>query len=302
MTSTKYTVVYIAGYGRSGSTLLERLLCAHPGVVGMGEIAYLGDGGEADAFIREVRDSPKWTAVFAQLERSPGALEYLKRRQKARESLCTGWLYWLGGHKQYSRHVKSIFDAVRATQGDQVRFLIDSSKTARDRFFRPLLLAGIDGVDLKVIHLLRDPRGCLFSTLRGSNKLLERGQRRRAPLAGLRACVGWCLANASALLFALRHGRGRYLQLSYDELVENPAAALDRVGAFLHVDYTQVQRRLAAGEPIPPADQFAGNRLRRQSAVVLRKDDEWREKLNWPYRLTCWIVCWPIRFLAGALR
>src|SRR5262245_21004542 len=60
-------VLFIGGLGRSGSTLLERLLCEMPGVAAMGEVVHLWQRGLADgercACGRAFGQCPFWTRV-----------------------------------------------------------------------------------------------------------------------------------------------------------------------------------------------------------------------------------------------
>lgn len=42
MPSNKIRIIYIAGYGHSGSTILEMLLSCTKGVVGFGELSEIG--------------------------------------------------------------------------------------------------------------------------------------------------------------------------------------------------------------------------------------------------------------------
>ncbi len=60
-------VVYIAGSGRSGSTLLDRMLGQMPGVTAIGELAQLWRPGELDKLVcgcgTPVRSCPFWSRV-----------------------------------------------------------------------------------------------------------------------------------------------------------------------------------------------------------------------------------------------
>src|SRR5690242_1910457 len=60
-------VTYVAGSGRSGSTLLDRLLNETEGVVAIGELVYLWDPDQLDRHVcgcgKPVRDCEFWSAV-----------------------------------------------------------------------------------------------------------------------------------------------------------------------------------------------------------------------------------------------
>ena len=56
MAKSPKLLVYIAGYGRSGSTLLDTVLSSHPQLEGVGEIKYL---------FREVLDQKQLPAIWS---------------------------------------------------------------------------------------------------------------------------------------------------------------------------------------------------------------------------------------------
>src|SRR4051794_38468775 len=62
------SIVYIGGTGRSGSTLLARLLSGVPGVVAVGELRYVLDRGMTQDHLcgcgRPFRACPFWHDVF----------------------------------------------------------------------------------------------------------------------------------------------------------------------------------------------------------------------------------------------
>src|SRR3546814_8262782 len=64
-----YTTLFrsVAGYGRSGTTLLDIALGEHPAIMGAGEVTTLArhvwDRGEYCACGARVRDCPQWNAI-----------------------------------------------------------------------------------------------------------------------------------------------------------------------------------------------------------------------------------------------
>src|SRR5262249_30101801 len=56
-------ILYVGGYGRSGSTLLERLLGASDRIAALGEIAYLSDDVEAEAHWSTAVEHELWKGL-----------------------------------------------------------------------------------------------------------------------------------------------------------------------------------------------------------------------------------------------
>ena len=124
--------LYIGGMDRSGSTLLGRLLGQCQGVTNVGEMSLIG---------------PRWDSplircgcgrVFAECEFWRNVSETAQDRQNPAA------LY---------RAIADISDA---------RVIVDTSKSAKSA----CLLACLPGIDLRVVHLVRDSRAVTFSQTR----------------------------------------------------------------------------------------------------------------------------------------
>ena len=289
-------VVYVAGYGRSGSTLLDRLLGSHPEITGLGEIAYLVDGELADFYWERAADSDFWNNLRETLQFEPDERQRRERVQKHAERQRTGWLWQRPSVRdEYNEHIRSTLEPLQQAAG--TRYIVDSSKTARERFFRPHRLRRVPGVNLKVVHLVRDPRGCTCSVLKGSNAAMEQGRPARYRGAVLRSVYGWITANLSGVLYQWLGGRNSYQRIRYEELVEQPEVALARLEEFLDVDFSDTLRRLREQEPVSCGPQFAGNRMRNQDIVRLKRDDQWRTALSRPAQWFVYALCSPIAVL-----
>lgn len=285
------TIVYIAGYGRSGSTLLERVLNEHPAVVAAGEVMnlpwFLGRGQHCGC-THVLEACPVWGSICTHVARLIARVPHLRAIQRACESrtAVSGRLWWRASaaHAVYRELAETIFQPLAAQARAARPLVIDSSKTTRLTAWRPWALAAVAGYQVQMVHLVRDPRGCLWSNRRGSNHELERGQARRLPLAALRTTVGWRLAHAAAERFAAELPEC-YLRLRYEDLTCDPHRALAALGRFLDIDLAEQAERLAAGKPLEVAHQMSGNRLRSATRVVLAPDQEWHDRLHWTDQL-----------------
>jgi len=164
-------VLFLGGLGRSGTTLLERVLGELPGVCPLGEVVHLWQ--------RDVRDDERcgcgvrfsrcafWRAVGAEafggwpnldvekvltLQRTVERTRHIPRlaapRLTARRrALVTG----------YADHYARLYRAAAAVSG--ARVLVDSSKHGALAY----CLRWADDVDLRVVHVVRDSRGVAYS-------------------------------------------------------------------------------------------------------------------------------------------
>lgn len=296
------SVLYVAGYGRSGSTLLERILSSHPGIEGLGEIEYLtrtADPHGATCGCGEPLPScPLWGPVLAALEEEFD-FAAVRRTQNAADAWRPGAglrTRSASGHAEnlpplYRLFLSHLFEALERQVSPEVDYLIDSSKTARENFLRPFSLQAA-GARVKMIHLVRDGRGCMWSYMsRGSNRRIENDLDPQVPAAALRAGLSWNLANRAAELFARRHP-GRYLRVRYEDLVTEPEKTLERLEDLLGLDLSEQRRRLAQAETFPSVHQVAGNRLRSEEVLRLSADTSWHRQLPAHAKTLFWALNW----------
>ena len=295
-TQSTINVAYIAGYGRSGSTLLERILSSHPAITGLGEIAYLANTELGPHYWDVAEGIPLWEQVREKLQFEPQELARRERIQVRHESRLTGWFHWLfrKPSADYQQHTTGVLNTIDQAVPSESRWLVDSSKTARERFFRPFMFRRMPNVNCCMIHLVRDPRGSVQSVRRGSNAGMERGQPDKWKLASLRAAYGWTMSNLAGVLFRAVYGANNYVRIRYEELASDPVSCLKRLQPMLDVDFGPTLDQVRAEKPMPPGDQFAGNRMRLESTITLKTDERWRSEMpRWMQWLVT-ILCFPV--------
>lgn len=264
--------IYIAGYGRSGSTVLGTLLGAHPDAVHVGESAFLFDEltleNRSCSCGRPYPECPFWRDLLPVRKVWTDAARVTRRAEGLR-GLAKHLLHSMdpGTRAGYAVLHANLLASIRARAHAGV--IVDSSKSAWATVGRFLALNQDAGEDVYAIHLVRSGRATLNSLLRtGSNWELEgRHGRRRA--RALRAVVGWTAVNRLVGRLASRLPAGRYLQVRYDDLIDDPAGTLERIGEFVGLDLGEVVSAVRAGESIPVGHLVGGNRLRFKGVVRL---------------------------------
>lgn len=183
------TVVYIGGYRRIGSTLLGIVLGSHPHYVHVGEMSFLystvrSPSRTACACDEPLRHCPFWDGVAARYKNYTGRLllspeawslqRHIERRRGILRVLASDFTN-RRRFARYRAHVRGLFRAVAEEGASKV---IDSSKSTAPATWRALLLSSLAGLDVRLIHLVRDGRGVTWSARKGANKALESGGRR----------------------------------------------------------------------------------------------------------------------------
>jgi hypothetical protein len=265
-------VLYIAGYGRSGSTLLGRILAANRHVIDLGEVVrtarYLGSRKRRCVCGEVVANCPVWGGISAALA--------TRRR-----------------HANAVTHVR-ILEAIASATGFPV--LVDSSKTALRQAARPFFLARNLSMPLTMVHMVRDPRGVLWSVLRERARYGQASPKWLQLALAIKISAAWSMANITAELFGL-WSRDRYVRVRYDE------AMTEGVPALLHglIPPGPLQGRTFALRP-ENHHAVAGNPIRRAHTVVIAGDEDWRAALQrGPAALTR-ALCLPLMLRYGLLK
>lgn len=277
-------VLFVLGHGRSGSTLLGNLLGELPGVFHGGEMLDVWRRGPADDRCgcgRPIGGCPVWSEVLARMRASGGAATD-EIRQWKREVLRLRNIPRLlrapsgGGpwpvRDQLARALSDLYRSTGDVTGADV--IVDSTKMST----AAALLPWVPGITPSYVHLVRDPRAVAFSWTRRRQNLRGGSGRREMPrYPAWRSARAWLLWNLVANLVRHRVAGGRGLLLRYEDLVDRPAEALERV---------RRSAGLAEG-PLPLVEEHAaafgtnhtigGNPARFSTGrVELRRDDEWR--------------------------
>ena len=134
--------------------------------------------------------------------------------------------------------------------------------TARDHQ-RPRHLAAMPQLDVKVIHLVRDPRGNVASIMKHTGVGVRKAARQ------------WRHYNVEADRIRRRFGMDSWMRLRYEDLCNDPQATLDRVSRFIGVEPVPISALLE-----PSERHVIGNSMRLRALGEIREDLSWREALG----------------------
>lgn len=277
------TVLYIAGYGRSGSTVLDVVLGSSDRVVSAGELVYLGQEWQHQnrtcACGTDYRHCPFWKGMFS----TPEEVEEWKR--VARRVEYRNSLFHLltdsipdRDRQAYRREIRAHFSHIAERGSASV--VVESSKSARHAAGRFWALRNIAGLDVKVLHLVRDGREVLRSVVEKGTNWAAEGYREEKRMLGVRTTIGWMLANSLALVLGNALDGNRYLRIRFEDLLNDPEPVLRKIGGFAEIDVSGIVRRIDSAEPFSIGHNVGGNRLRHQNAVRLRQQDK-DERASW---------------------
>jgi hypothetical protein len=278
-------VLYICGWGRSGTTVVDRVLGQVPGFFSVGELRSLWD---ADPAVQRcgcgetVITCPLWGPLLSSMASTSGFTTRTvqsMRDEVARSRNLLG-LRWAASHPRspsshrvasYGDVLESIYRAVLAFTGSGI--VVDSSKHPADA----LLLAGRPHVDVTVLHLVRDPRGVAYSWSRRHAGGAPTAPADRPPRRSAISSSAWWTAWNGATEALIRPLLGsRYIALRYEDVMNDPQQHLGMVVQRLGGSNSDLPVTAANDVVMRPGHTVAGNPSRmRNGAVRLAADVEW---------------------------
>jgi hypothetical protein len=289
----KLLVVYIMGDGRSGSTATSVVLGNHPCISSNGELhRFVQFRGHPKWDNEKAEDHRFWKEVRERYEKDGASTDYehLEDVQGEIENYHNFSRVFFGRvqagvYSEYYAHLVGLFKAIRAVSGRDI--IVDETK----RPGRGYALLQCQETDVRVIHLVRDPRGVVWSQIK---RAVE--QKQKSPLT---AAVHYSIKNLMSLLVQLRAPRGTVMRVRYEDLAREPSGELARIGQFLDLSMDPVVAKIEAGEPLQVPFLLDGNRIRCQTEITLRFDDSWRRNQRFMDRLVATLFTLPFFLLFG---
>jgi hypothetical protein len=296
-------VLYLGGQARSGSTLLDRALGQVPGFCSSGEVRYLWDRGLAEnqrcGCGIPLRECPFWDAVgrraFGGWDRvdldEVLMLQRLVDRAAAMPALTAPRLAPRFAAKlaRYGDYLTRVFTAIRDESG--ARVVVDSSMSPP----HGLVLRRVEGIDLRLVHLVRDARGVAHSSMKVvARPEITDGVDYMPTYSPIQSTARWSAAN---LTFELLGRSVPDLRVRYETFVRDPKGVLSAIAGHMGVSLDPDDLSFVTAEKIELAVDHtaAGNPMRfKTGALPLRVDEAWRDDMASRDRRVVSAVAWPL--------
>lgn len=294
-------VVYIAGAGRSGSTVLDRALGSIEGVASFNEMHVILTHDYMDRQLcscgQERNHCAFWVTILSTLSEKYD-LEELTNLSHKFDSSKIYPLMALGlmGRKTrrelntYGAFLHDLYCALAEQAG--VDTIVDSSKIPT----RVLILKKNARLPVQTVHLVRDPRAVAASWMRKKkDPSIQNGEMMRYPLS--RTLAVWAFRQISSEL--LRFWTP-YLRVRYERFAEAPRHTVEMIRDFVPALSGRKSGFVSEFEvDLPPLHSLSGNPDRfEHGKTSIRIDEKWRT--NGEGQLGIWqIMLWPIMFRYG---
>ena len=302
MTSERIKVLYISGWGRSGSTILSNILGQVDGFFPVGEIRFIWERnllenrlcGCTAPFV----ECLLWQEIF---EKAFGGFEQVDCMRMAllceRLSRTRHVPRMILGRKkmksdpevaEYLYHLERLYSAIQSVT--KCRVIVDSSKYPS----YAAILDRLPNLNLYIIHLVRDPRAVSFSW----------GKKKRQPdsikdedmiqFSPFQSSMIWNTWNILTEVI-WKEKPGKYLFLCYENFIAEPQESIRRILHFVQEDAERLPFVDEKRIHVSTNHTLSGNPVRFQKGVLsLKLDDEWRKKSKKTDNLLTTLLTWPL--------
>lgn len=301
-------ILSLTGGGRSGSTILGNVLGQADGLFHAGEVCYLLNRGvQQDALCGcglHFSECAVWRAVMAAegMQIDAAAQQRLSRFPRAGNRRLP--LLLLGRRlapraarsaDEYAEHLRQTYAAI--VKATDAAMIIDSSKAPS----HVDVLSRMPDVDLRVVHLIRDPRAVAHSW----NRRMARedlGADRPAEMvrtSTARGAFKWGFSNALIEAATRSLPRERVLRVHYEDFARQPAQVARDVLAFAGMPEAALPFISENEIDLRATHTVWGNPNRlRIGHTRLRADDAWRTEMSRRDRamVTGLTLPWLLRF------
>ncbi len=304
-------ILFIGGFGRSGTTILDNVLGQVDGFFSAGETLYIWDRSFIEDRLcgcsRAFSECPVWQPIAGKI--APRGETAEKRREEldhwvqVRESLTPKRVTLAArggmspdsasgiahGVAEYQRRMIDVYRAIQQETGCQV--IVDSSKSPGHGY----LLQGSPELDAYAVHIVRDPRAVAFSWQKkkvydpsGDQPLM---MSRHSPARSSRLWNTWNMATQAVW----KKSPSRYMRIRYEDFMAQPRSTLQEI--LDHVGEGNRSLDFVRGNTVEMGEihALAGNPSRfNDGSVELRRDDRWRQDQPAGHRRLVTLLTYPL--------
>ena len=305
--SGKPTIVFIGGYGRSGSTMLDRVLGEIPGTVSLGEVRHIWQRAfRENQWVSDsvpFRECPFWRAVIEkayggfdgvdldQVDRLCSTVDRMRAIPKLRK-LAAQAPEFSRAVRDFSETLFKLYHSIAEVSDSEI--LIDSSKHP---CYAHLLLAS-GKFDMKILHIVRDPRATAHSWQRKRKRPEIHWESKDMPRFNpVTSSLHWCAANRLMETFKADVPESYHL-MRYEDLVQDPQTAICAAWSDFGLTEPDLSFFSGANEAsLEKAFTVAGNPFRfKKGSIAIKPDDEWKQAMKTSTKFLVSAVSFPYLF------
>lgn len=283
-------VLFVGGYGRSGSTIIDLLLSRVKGVTVLGEVRHLFGRTILDDELcncgKTIRKCDYWNEIISNAltlgysrETIDNSMKTVNRVLSTRQVMNPRWR-----SKDFTQKLDiyiSVFNSVYKTASDLSgsKLLIDSSKY-------PLHLLAMNqssSINSRNMLLIRDPRAVAYSWTKPKVRTEIHHEVRLMPKYNVvRSALAWNVSNS--LTKKVKNFSDYYRVQKYEDFIIEPLTQVNEIVDFSMDSKIKINDDIFTDNGSGELHRIAGNPLdsdkKNQEIKINPTDNKWKEKLS----------------------
>ncbi len=286
MSSGRTKVLYIAGLGRSGSTILANSLGQIEGFFSAGELNFIWKHNVLENRLcgcgQPFHECPVWNRV---MDKAFGGMD-LKMAKNMMNLADSGtrtrhipmMLAPAGRERLWDRldefleNTNRLYGAIADATGSRV--IVDSSKEPAYGY----AVGMARNIDLRVLHLIRDPRAAAYSWQKKKPQPDTEGREFMHRHSPAKSAALWDTWNAATEAL---WREGKYLRLRYEDFVSNPRESFEKILKLIDEPNAELPLASETAVKLGISHTVSGNPNRFDTgSVELKLDTAWRKHMR----------------------
>ena len=298
-------VLFVGGTGRTGSTILDKVLGSSPSWFSGGELAFIWDKGMVQGGLcscgKAVNDCEIWRASIDLAFKGKGIdPQKMVAQRKTFWSIHLPMLAFkrltarkLDNLGDFPANVEKLYEAVAQVTHCQV--IVDSSKESHYSF----ILRERTNLDISFLHLVRDPRAVGYSWSKKKSELGFQNKTLMERRGVLKTTIYYWVSNLAAI-WIWRNESERYKILRYEDFADDPQLVIESISDFVHEPIDL--ERFSDGNKfkIKPPHLAWGNPNRFSNEdLQVSSDMDWSNRQGNLRSLILAVLNWPVARIFG---
>jgi len=280
-------LIYIMGAGRSGTTALATFLGNSRDIFNAGELHHFFNHlaeKEKCSCGEELLNCKFWKQVIERLpENFINEADIIASENRIQEfhKAIPEHLFNLKdknvNHNYLERQDKLLNSIAENTEKTKI---IDSAKYIG----RALALYRSGKVKMKIIYMVRDPRGVAWSM--NTRWLMHKGL--------LETVIYYLFINYFASFTFIFLPKENIIKINYEELINQPLETFAKLEDFLAVDLSDIKDKIKNNDDFLMGHIIGGNRIKSNKTIKFSRDIEWIEQMTTFHKIFFYFLALPL--------
>ncbi|MHA1386613.1 MAG: hypothetical protein ACTSR3_22905 [Candidatus Helarchaeota archaeon] len=304
----RFKIIYVAGTGRNGSTLLDIVLGNSAKIQSTGELyeaITVWSTNKRCSCGKKISNCKFWSEVHSLIEKEFKVSDFITileiQNHFEKNILAPLYLFFnkiicSNKIKLYKKFLKLLYTSIFTVSKKAI--LVDSSKNLLHGY----ILSDIFRDDFYLIHLIRDGRGQLWSWMRmGKIPILDISLRKSNSKkdskeqyhwwSGFLYALIWVSYNLLSFFAMLKAKFKKSIQINYENFCKNPIKYIKKISRLINEDLSDLIDIIKKNNAFMPSHLIAGNRIRMLNQIIISTpDEEWKVKLPEKYKQNFWVI------------